>query len=117
MHIDFPLHVDSSGRTATTRHAEHVRDMIEQLLFTAPGSRPNRPEFGCGLLEMVFDGGQDLQVAAHVLVKGSLQRWLGEVIEIQDVSVTLDAGKLAVHVRYRLRSDGTEQAGEFSHEL
>ena len=50
--IDFPFHVDGRGRTAATDYADHVRDMIEQLLFTRPGERVNRPDFGCGLLDL-----------------------------------------------------------------
>ena len=54
MNIDFPFHYDSRGATASAGYADHVRDMIEQLLFTNPGERVNRPDFGCGLLQLVF---------------------------------------------------------------
>ena len=54
MNIDFPFHFDARGRTATPPTTDHIRDMIEQLLFTAPGERVNRPDFGSGLLQMVF---------------------------------------------------------------
>ena len=51
MQIDFPYHFDGRDRTATVTEAEHVRDLIEQILFTSPGERVNRPEFGAGILE------------------------------------------------------------------
>ena len=54
MNIDFPFQFDRRGRTATTSDAGHVRDMIEQLLFTNPGERVNRPDFGSGLQQLVF---------------------------------------------------------------
>ena len=54
MNIDFPFHSDSRGRTATTDDDDHIRDMIEQFLFTNPGERVNRPDFGSGLLQLVF---------------------------------------------------------------
>ena len=54
MNIDFPFHFDGSGRTASTDDDDHIRDMIEQLLFTSPGERVNRPDFGSGLLQLVF---------------------------------------------------------------
>jgi phage baseplate assembly protein W len=49
MNIDFPFHFDSRGRTATTDEADHIRDMIEELLFTSPREQVNRPDFGSGL--------------------------------------------------------------------
>ena len=53
--LDFPYHVDGTGRSATTGAADHVRDLIEQVLFTAPGERVMRPDFGSGLLALVFE--------------------------------------------------------------
>ena len=54
MNIDFPFHFDSRGHTASTDENDHVRDMIEQLIFTSPGERVNRPDFGSGLLQLIF---------------------------------------------------------------
>ena len=54
MNIDFPFHFDGRGRTATAGDDDHICDMIEQLLFTSPGERVNRPDFGSGVLQMVF---------------------------------------------------------------
>ena len=48
--LDFPCALDGRGRTAATDHDDHVRDLIEQVLFTAPGERVMRPDFGSGLL-------------------------------------------------------------------
>ena len=53
--LDFPYHFDGRGRTATTGRDDHIRDLIEQVLFTAPGERVMRPDFGSGLLALVFE--------------------------------------------------------------
>ena len=67
MNIDFPFHFDDRGRTATTTLDDHVRDLIEQLLFTSPGERVNRPDFGAGLLQLVFaPNSAELAAAAAV---------------------------------------------------
>ena len=88
MNIDFPFHFDSRGRTATTGDDEHVRDMIEQLLFTNPGERVNRPDFGSGLLQMVFaPNSPELATALQFTVQAALQRWLGDVIDVQKLDV------------------------------
>jgi len=62
--VDFPYHVDGRGLTATTAPDDHLRDLIEQVLFTAPGERVMRPEFGSGLLGLVFEPGGPELVAA-----------------------------------------------------
>ena len=49
MQLDYPFHFDGRERTAETGTDDHVRDMIEQLLFTQPGERVNRPDFGSGV--------------------------------------------------------------------
>ena len=54
MNIDSPFHFDNRGRTATTDDNDHIRDMIEQLIFTNPGERVNHPDFGSGLLQLIF---------------------------------------------------------------
>ena len=54
MNTVFPYQFDARGRTAEADDERHIRDLIEQLLFTAPGERVNRPTFGSGLLQLVF---------------------------------------------------------------
>lgn len=103
MTIDFPLHIDARGRTATTGSADHVRDLVEQVLFTSPGERVNRPDFGSGVMELVFGaGGAEIETAATFVVQGALQRWLGDLILVEDVRGEHDDGMLRVTVVYRL---------------
>jgi phage baseplate assembly protein W len=84
MNIDFPFHFDNLGRTAPTSDDDHIRDMIEQLLFTNPGERVNRPDFGSGLLQLVFaPNSPELAATLQFTVQAALQRWLGDLIEVQ----------------------------------
>ena len=57
--FDYPFHLDGRGRSAEVAEDGHVRDMIHQVLFTAPGEHVNRPDFGCGLKQMVFQPNSD----------------------------------------------------------
>ena len=115
MIMDFPFHIDARGRSAEVRGDEHIRDMIEQVLFTHPGERVNRPDFGCGLLQLVFAPNSDaLAAAVHATVQGALQQWLGELIELESVEVQNDDAELHVSVRYRVRYDQETRLAVFS---
>jgi phage baseplate assembly protein W len=87
---------------ATTPEDDHIRDMIYQVLFTNPGERVNLPEFGCGLLQLVFMPNSDaLAAATQYTVHGALQRWLGDVIQVERVNVDPVDARLQVEVVYR----------------
>lgn len=104
MPLDFPFRFDGSGRTAMTGQDEHVRDLIEQVLFTAPGERINRPTFGSGLMQLVFAPNSDaLAAATQVSVHGALQQWLGEIATVEGVDVLREDAALRVTVKYVLR--------------
>jgi len=99
--VDFPYHVDGRGRTATARADDHLRDLIEQVLFTAPGERVMRPDFGSGLLGLVFEpGGPELVATTQHLVQGGLQQELGGLIAVESVEVSQDDGTVTVSVTY-----------------
>jgi phage baseplate assembly protein W len=100
-YIDFPFHFDGRGRTQTTDRDGYIRDLILQVLFTNPGERVNRPDFGCGLRRLVFTPNSDaLATAIQFQVHTALQRWLAEVIQVHDVQATARDGELAVTVVY-----------------
>lgn len=104
MNIDFPFDFDGRGRTASASDEEHVRDMIEQVLFTSPGERVNRPDFGSGLLQLVFaPNSPELAATLQFTMQAALQQWLGDVIEVQDLEVTSDDAKLYVVLKYLAR--------------
>src|SRR6185295_16285369 len=101
MQIDYPLHFDNRGRTAQSSEDEHIRDLIEQVLFTTPGERVNRPTFGSGVLQLIFAPNSDaLSTATQMTVHGALQQWLGELILVEAVEVENEEATLRVMVRY-----------------
>src|SRR5260370_15951974 len=115
MDIDFPYHFDSRGRTAATDADDHVRDMIDQLIFTNPGERVNRPDFGSGLLQMIFGpNSPELAAALQVTLKAALQRWLGDVIAVRSLDVSAVDSTLTVNLSYLLRNSGQTQSATFS---
>jgi phage baseplate assembly protein W len=114
MHIDYPFHFDARGRTATTSDADHIRDMIEQLLFTSPGERVNRPDFGSGVLQLVFSpNSPELAAALQFTVQASLQRWLGDVLEVNALEVTSVDSSLSIDLTYTLRATGETRRETF----
>lgn len=101
MHVDLPYHVDGRGRTADIDDERYVRNLIEQVLFTSPGERVNRPEFGTGLMQLVFAPNSDeLAAAIQLLVRGALQQWLGELIRVEGVVAENQDSSLVIEVRY-----------------
>jgi hypothetical protein len=101
VNVDFPFHVDGRGRTATTDADDHLRDLIEGVLFTAPGERVMRPDFGSGLMALVFEpGGPELVATTQHLVQGALQQWLGHLIAVESVEVSQLEGALTVQIGY-----------------
>lgn len=110
MNIDFPFHFDGRGRSASTSDDDHIRDMIEQLLFTNPGERVNRPDFGSGLLQLVFaPNSPELAATLQFTVQAALQRWLGDVIDVQALDVSSEESTLHVEIVYMVRRSGAQQ--------
>src|SRR5512143_2800157 len=104
MNIDFPFHIDRRGRTATADDDDHIRDMIEEFLFTNPGERVNRPDFGSGLLQMVFaPNSPELAAALQFTMQAALQRYLGDLIDLQQLAVSAQESTLSVVVQYVVR--------------
>ena len=115
---DFPFAIDETGRSAVTGDDDHIRDLIYQVLFTAPGERVNRPDFGCGLKQLVFAPNSDVLAAAtEKLVHGSLLRWLETVVVVERVSVSAQDEILSVTVVYQRRDTGDKREEVFSHPL
>jgi phage baseplate assembly protein W len=106
MNIDYPV-LFQSGRTATTGDADHIRDMLEQLLFTNPGERVNRPTFGSGLLGRVFEPNSPEQAAVlQATMQAAVLQELGDLIELQTLEVTSEEEALRVIVNYAIRETG-----------
>jgi phage baseplate assembly protein W len=115
MNIKFPLQFDARGRTAETDADSHIRDMIGQILFTAPGERVNRPSFGSGIMQLVFQPNSDeLATTTQFLVQGALQQWLGDLIEVNGVQVQHEDSLLQITIAYTLRRTQQRFIAKFS---
>jgi phage baseplate assembly protein W len=113
--LDFPYRFDGRGRTAETSDADHIRDLIEQALFTSPGERVMRPDFGSGLLALVFEpNSAALAATTQMLVQGALQQHLGHLITVQGVEVEAGDSTFAVAVRYAVLADGSVRVDNFT---
>jgi phage baseplate assembly protein W len=118
MDLAFPFQIDGRGRTAEADWHAHLRDMIEQLLFTNPGERVNRPEFGSGLLQTVFQPNSTaLAAALQFTLQGALQQALGDLIVLQGVQVDAQDSTLTVTVQYLVRGEQQGQSAQFSREI
>ncbi len=114
MNVDFPFQFDGHGRTAATDDDDHIRDMIEQLLLTNPGERVNRPDLGSGLLQMVFaPNSPELASALQFTLQAALQRWLGDVIQVQSLQVTSEDSTLLVQLQYIVKRTGEQRTDTF----
>ncbi|MFI5689355.1 GPW/gp25 family protein [Streptomyces sp. NPDC051636] len=112
--IAFPFHPDRRGRTAHARPDAHVHDLIEQLLFTSPGERVMRPDFGCGLLDLVFaPNSPELVSTLELSVQASLQRWLGDLIDVLALDVYGEDDVVRVELSYVVRATGIRYDDEF----
>ena len=112
--VDFPYHFDDSGRTTTTGRDDYIRDLIEQVLFTAPGERVMRPDFGSGILALVFEPNSiALAATTQMLIQSALQQYLADLIAVQAVEVTSSEGVLRVEVRYIVLLDRTTHSASF----
>jgi phage baseplate assembly protein W len=118
MDIDFPLHIDSRGRTATAGLDEHVRDMIEQLIFTNHGERVNRPDFGSGAMQLVFaPNSPELAATVQFTLQAALQMWLGDVIDVGELTVQADDSRLVIDLSYVVKASGQSTTATFTRGL
>jgi phage baseplate assembly protein W len=118
MNIDYPFHFDTHGRSATTGDENHIRDMIEEFLFTNPGERVNRPDFGSGLLNLLFEpNSPQLESALKFTIQAGLQRWLNDVIVVRTLEVTRQDSTLNICVQYSLRQTGQQKTEVFERKV
>ena len=105
--LAFPLQVDRRGGIALARDEQDIDQAIELILGTAPGERPMRPEFGCGVHDFVFDTIDATTVAQmEAEVRDALDHWEPR-IEVEDVDFDLsgvDSGEMLINIAFRLRS-------------
>jgi phage baseplate assembly protein W len=105
--LRYPVEVDRArGRfTVEENYAEHVEQMIKQVLLTSPGERVHRPDFGCGLRRMVFAPNDPTTASlTQVTIYQALDRWLSSVIEVAAVDVTAEDATLSIAITYVLKA-------------
>jgi len=113
-YLSFPLRIGARG-AATSGRRDHVRQQIEQVLFTDPGERVYRPEFGAGIRALIFE--PNGSVLADILRKrltDSLADALqGEVDpKTLQVDVHPEEEKLFVVISYALATVGQSESYE-----
>jgi uncharacterized protein len=107
--IKHPFAVDlGRGRLAEEEnYAQHVEQMMFQVLFTAPGERINRPDFGCGVKRLVFAPNSEVSAAlAQVTIFQALTRWLGTAITVNDVKALAIDSRMEIKIAYTLKARG-----------
>lgn len=115
MNITFPWRFDHRGRTAESADERYVRDLIEAVLFTAPGERVMRPDFGSGVAQLLFEpNSPELAGTVEMLVQAALTQFLSELITVGSVHVEAQDSVLSVNVTYALRGDDRQQVQTFS---
>ena len=113
-HVAFPRRVDKRGRTAAVDHDRYVRQLVEQVLFTAPGERVNRPTFGAAISQLLFAPNDvGLGAAAQLSAQTALQTWLGDVLVLHDVTVVASDATITVTVVYSVIATGTKDTATF----
>jgi uncharacterized protein len=114
MHVAYPYGFDPRGRTSEATRDDHIHEMIELILFTAPGERVNRPTFGSGVTQLLFTPNSTTVASAlQLAVQGAIQLWLGDLAKVQEVSVTTDDSQLNVTISYIERSRQDRQTVTF----
>ena len=112
--MHFPFQFDGRGWTRDDDEDLWIRGLIEQVLFTAPGERVMRPDFGSGLRELVFaPNSPELAATTQFLVQGALQQWLADLITVEAVKVSAEDSRLSVSVQYVVRRTDMRRVERF----
>ena len=113
--LHYPFQFDGRGQTRQADESVWIRGLVEQVLFTAPGERVMRPDFGSGLRQLVFaPNSPELATTTQYLVQGALQQWLGHLITLESVDVEAEDSALTVSIQYVIRRTGTRQVETFT---
>jgi hypothetical protein len=116
--LSFPFRPDDHGAAATSALPDAVRQQVEQTLFTIPGERVDRPDFGCGIQLLVFEAATPTTaVATEHVIRVALQRHMADLIDVEGVRVSAAESELRVEILYVLRATGQEAAMTVTHPL
>lgn len=115
MYKSFPYKYNNYGHIADASNDTHIRDMMEQILFTIPGERVNRPDFGCGVQTMVFGTTiPEVLTVKQSGIQSQLQQYLGHLISLKEVKITTEESRVNILIRYVVFADQKEFTQVFS---
>lgn len=118
LYFNFPFKIDDNGRSSVTNEEQHIKNLIEQILFTSPGERVNRPNFGSGLNQIIFEPNSDiLAITIDTLIQSSLNLWLDHLIIVESVKVENKDSILEVTVKYTIRKNQRTNVTTFRREI
>jgi phage baseplate assembly protein W len=107
IYVSFPLMFGADRRTSTATRDDHIRQMLEQLLFTNPGERVNRPDFGSGLLQLVFaPNSPEMAAALQFTTRAAIQRYMGDLIDVQALDITVSDSTMGISLNYTVKATG-----------
>lgn len=113
-HIAYPYTFDVNGQTAHSSDEVYIRDVMEQVLFTNPGERVNRPDFGSGLMQLVFAPNSEALISTiQMTVQAALQKWMGSMITVHGVQVEHQNSMLRVAVHYSTLAQNEARTATF----
>lgn len=111
MNINFPWTFDGRGQTASVDENKHIRQMLEQLIFTSPGERVNRPTFGSGVLQLIFaPNSPEVAATVQFTLQAAIHQWLGDIIELRDLDVIAADSTLTIDLSYSIRRTNEQQS-------
>lgn len=108
-HLRYPFDFDTTGQLSKqTNQSDYVRQLVEIVLFTRLGERVNRPEFGSGLIDLLFEpNSQSLRTTTEMMIQSTLQNYLSDMIVVENLAVShKDGGQLIVDLTYRMLTGG-----------
>ena len=114
-YLAFPFRIGADG-ARTSNRVRHVREQIEQVLFTNPNERVFRPEFGTGVKKLIFEPNASAlwEVTRKRLMASLSETLQGEVDpRTLEVNVRGEAEKLVIEIAYRLATIGQTEKHAF----
>jgi hypothetical protein len=118
MNIAFPFDYNRQGLTAQVNTSDHIRNLIDQLLFTSPGERVNRPTFGSGVTQLLFAPNSDqLAATLYASTQAALQQCLGDLVEVHDLEIFNDESTLHIKLDYSIIRTDERRSDTFVREL
>ena len=109
----WPISIDSQGGIALVHEEEDISEAILNILQTSPGERVMRPEYGCGIHNLIF-------APINARTFGRIERYIREGLgrwepraEVTDVDITVDSdndARLMIHIRYQIKATHDERS-------